>query len=157
MGQPYLAYAAESNNRGRTCFKQNRRHLRVSSDLYTRVVSAPPPPEFLSVKQLRQTSPFLNIKGHRQCPEPTNACISGYKVATCFAPNGKLSDENSEDAKRFVCVSGGRITSYLLPSSKYPGAPSVGEELFPRQFSLEEQICTMPYMTDVLHFFSRHN
>lgn len=33
----------------------------------------------------------------------------------------------------------------------------MGEELLPGQFSLEEQICVVPYMTDVLHFFSYHN
>lgn len=47
--------------------------------------------------------------------------LGADKRGSCFALNGKLPDKSSEDAKHFFGEK--KITSYLLPSSKYSGAP----------------------------------
>lgn len=47
--------------------------------------------------------------------------LGADKRGSCIALNGKLSDKTSEDAKHFLGEK--KITSYLLPSSKYSGAP----------------------------------
>lgn len=76
------------------------------------------------------------------------------KRGSCFALKGKLPDKSSEDAKHFF---GEKKSQVIFCHPLNTQVPRVGEEVLPRQFSLEEQICIVPYMTDVLHFFSYHN
>lgn len=118
-------------------------------------VPQPPLQEILSVKQLRPTSPFLNIKGHR----------SVFRTSKCTRPWVQTSEahvllwmENYEiKVLRMQNIFWEKKSQVIFCHPLNTQVSRVGEELLPRQFSLEEQICIVPYMTDVLHFFSYHN
>lgn len=155
-GPGILASGAGINNKHTDiCFKQGRRHLTLSCDLCT----CPTPPtsrRFFQLSSLGKPSLFWIWKDTGQCSGCPNAHIPGCQTSEAHVLLWKENYQIKVLRMQNIFL-GEKKSQVIFCHPLNTQVPRVGEEVLPRQFSLEEQICIVPYMTDVLHFFSYHN